>query len=166
MLNATLNATGDAAGAALLANGTQDAQSVRGVLDAMSSANATAAEAVTRAANATGLGADQASFDWGSYLYAIGVLCLLLAALYGVLWAVRRFGVPGRGNAFRPGDMRVEGQVMLGPKRSVMVVRILNRRLVLGVTDHNINLLTELRDHHDDAENAFAAVLQDTQNKT
>ncbi|MFV0421014.1 flagellar biosynthetic protein FliO [Oleidesulfovibrio sp.] len=164
MLNATLNATGNAA--ILQANGTQEAQSVRGVLDAVSSVNATAAEAVTRAANATGLGAGGASFDWTGYIQAIGMLCLLLAALYGILWAVRRFGLAGRGKSFRPGDMHVEGQLMLGPKRSVMVVRILNRRLVLGVTDHNINLLTELKDHHDDAENGFAAVLQDTQDNS
>ena len=38
---------------------------------------------------------------------------------------------------------------MLGPRRGVAVVRFLNKRLVLGVTDHSINLLHEVDDDDD-----------------
>lgn len=151
MHNASLSAA-EAVGGAVAArlNATAGADGVRGVVDAVS------------AANATGFGAGTGTpFDWSGYIQALGVLCLLLAALYGVLWAVRRFGAAGRGARVRPGDMKIEGHLALGPKRSVMVVRILNRRLVLGVTDHNINLLTELTEHHEHGGNSFAAVLDE-----
>jgi flagellar protein FliO/FliZ len=163
MHNASLSAA-EAVGGAVAArlNATAGADGVRGVVDAVSAANATAAQAVAGAANATGFGAGTGTpFDWSGYIQALGVLCLLLAALYGVLWAVRRFGAAGRGARVRPGDMKIEGHLALGPKRSVMVVRILNRRLVLGVTDHNINLLTELTEYHEHGGNSFAAVLDE-----
>ncbi len=127
-------------------------------------AGAAAGDTVGRGADLLASGGG-AAFDWAGYIQAIGILCLLLAAMYGALWAVRRFGGVGKGGALRPGDMRVEGQMTLGPKRSVMVVRILNRRLLLGVTDHSINLLTELEDHHEDCEDAFETVLQDAQDE-
>lgn len=86
---------------------------------------------------------------WGGYFQAIGVLLLILGALYMGLWALKRFGkLRAMGSLGRHG-LAVEGQFHLGPKKSLVVVRFLNKRLLLGVTDHNINLLTETEADHD-----------------
>ncbi|MBF0480458.1 MAG: flagellar biosynthetic protein FliO [Desulfovibrionaceae bacterium] len=54
---------------------------------------------------------------------------------YGIKWGVR-----GRG---RPGVVSFVGHLPLGPKQGVAVVAFAGKMLVLGVTEHSINLLTE-----------------------
>lgn len=93
----------------------------------------------------------EALFTWGGYFQAIGVLLLLLAALWGGVWVLRRYGkfnfLPQPGTLPRDA-LRLEAQLPLGPRRSLAVVRFLNKRVLLGVTDHQITLLTETEDGH------------------
>jgi len=42
--------------------------------------------------------------------------------------------------------MRLLGQYPLGPKRILALVKVGSRTLLLGVTEANINLLTEVQD--------------------
>ena len=82
---------------------------------------------------------------WGSYVQSIGILLLLLGGLYGLLWLVRKVGM-NKGFRGKKGDKRtldVEERFHLAPKKQLVVVRFLNKRLLLGVTDHQINLLSE-----------------------
>lgn len=102
-------------------------------------------EEPAQAAAAIGQAAAPA-FTWGGYFQAIGYMILLLLLLWGVLWAIRRYGkfnclpLPG---AFPKDGLRMEAQLAFGPRRGLMVVRYLNRRLLLGVTDHQITLLKD-----------------------
>ncbi len=97
---------------------------------------------------ATTFGADQATaFTWGGYFQALGVLLLLLALLWGLLWLLRKYGkfrfMP-TGNTFPRAGLQLETQLPLGPRKGLMVVRYLDERLLLGVTEHNITLLRTL----------------------
>lgn len=88
----------------------------------------------------------QSAFSWSGYFQAIGILCLLLGALWFAVWCIRRYGkfnfLPRPGSL--PKDSLVmEAQMPLGPKKGLMVVRFLNKRLLLGVTEHQISLITE-----------------------
>ena len=87
-------------------------------------------------------GASNLSLSWSGYFEALAILCFALALLWALLWLVKRHG---RG-AFlgNTAGMRVESRLALGPKKWVIVVRYLDRRLVLGLTDENISLLTEV----------------------
>ena len=75
---------------------------------------------------------------WRS-LTAIVVVFGLLGAL---AWAARR----GRLSFFtrQPSHVRVEATVPLGDRRSLMVVAIEGRRLLLGLTPAQVSLVTEL----------------------
>jgi flagellar protein FliO/FliZ len=75
---------------------------------------------------------------WRSLL-AIVVVFGLLGAL---AWAARR----GRLGFFtrQPSQVRVEATVPLGDRRSLMVVAIEGRRLLLGLTPMQVSLVTEL----------------------
>ena len=88
-------------------------------------------------------GASNLSLSWGGYFEALAIVCFALALLWALLWLVKRYG---RGSGFLGGAtaMRVESRLALGPKKWIIVVRYLDRRLVLGLTDANISLLTEL----------------------
>lgn len=85
------------------------------------------------------------SFSWSGYFEALAILCFVLALLWALLWLIKRRGNGGFFSSSTP-SMRIESRLALGPKKWLMVVRYLDRRLVLGVTDKSINLLTELYD--------------------
>lgn len=88
----------------------------------------------------------QATFSWTGYLQAIGIMCVLLAGLWFAVWAIRKYGrfnfLPRPGSLPRD-SLVMEAQMPLGPRKGLMVVRFMNRRLLLGVTEHQITLLTE-----------------------
>ena len=112
-----------------------------------------------------GLGA---SFSWSGYVQAIGVLFLLLAALWLVVWLMRRYGkfnfLP-RPDALPRDALVMEAQMPLGPRKGLMVVRFLNRRLLLGVTDQQITLLTEEKAHHEPRNADFGEIMEAARNE-
>lgn len=130
-----------------LPSGLEDALKLAGEhilhsLDLAGQAVDTAAVAVQPHASSLG----RSSFSWGGYMQAVGILFLLLAVLWIAVWLVRRYGkfnfLP-RPGALPRGALLMEAQLPLGPRKGLMVVRFLNRRLLLGVTDQHITLLTE-----------------------
>lgn len=109
----------------------------------------------------------QATFSWGGYLQALGIMCVLLAALWFAVWAIRRWGkfnfLPRPGSLPRD-SLIMEAQMPLGPRKGLMVVRFMNRRLLLGVTEHQISLLVEdnAQDGHSGFENVLEGAASDT----
>lgn len=125
---------------------------------------ASAATGLSVGANATaGLEVAQQGFTWGGYFQAIGVLMLLLGALWAGVWLLRRYGpfrfIPAPG-ALPRDALRLEAQLPLGPRKGLMVVRFLDRRLLLGVTDQRISLLTEMDTEHEPATEDFDAAME------
>ncbi len=101
--------------------------------------------------NASQWGAPVASeYGWGAYFQAIGVVFLILAVLAGGFYLLKRVGPRAGLGRLSQSTLRLEGQLSIGPKKSVVVVRFLNKRLVLGVTDTTINLLTTETDYEQD----------------
>ena len=127
-----------------------------------------AGQAAARAAeHGTGLGGS--SFSWGGYAQAVGILFLLVALLWLVVWVVRRFGkfnfLP-RPGALPKGALVMEAQLPLGPRKGLMVVRFLNRRLLLGVTDQHITLLTEEQAQHEPQDKDFKHIMEEAARST
>ena len=119
-----------------------------------------AATAVAEPAAALG----QSSFSWGSYIQAVGILFLLVAVLWLAVWLARRFGkfnfMP-RPGALPRDALVMEAQLPLGPRKGLMVVRFLNKRLLLGVTDQQITLLTEEQAKHEPENADFQQVMEE-----
>ena len=124
---------------------------------AVAPAAQTAGQAASHAAPQTGTGGSMlpslpdVNFSWGGYFEALAILCFVLAVIWAVLWLAKRRGSGGFFASSTP-SMRIESRLALGPKKWLMVVRYLDRRLVLGVTDKSINLVTELYDQEFAAE--------------
>lgn len=87
-------------------------------------------------------------YGWAGYFQSLGVIFLLLGLIALALYLLKRFGPRSGMGLFKRGELQLEGQLAIGPKKSVVVVRFLNKRLVLGVTEAQINLLTEVDDEH------------------
>ena len=138
---------------------------VRGTVDGSvgGTVGSVAQEAVTAVAEpAVALG--QSSFSWGSYIQAVGILFLLVAVLWLAVWLARRFGkfnfMP-RPGALPRDALVMEAQLPLGPRKGLMVVRFLNKRLLLGVTDQQITLLTEEQAKHEPENADFQQVMDE-----
>jgi len=88
-----------------------------------------AAEAVTDPASLGSLGLRSLS--------ALGIVGALLAA---TVWGLRRATEARRGRPL----LSVESALSLGDKRSLVIVVVEGRRLLVGVAPHGISLVTEL----------------------
>lgn len=71
-------------------------------------------------------------------LTLVGIIALLAAALV----YVRKY-MPGKGAA---NNAAVIGRIPLPPKAAIAMVRIADRVLVVGITEANVSLLTEITD--------------------
>lgn len=131
-------------------------------VDAVSDMAFARAAEVAPAATGTASGLGQTAFSWSGYVQAVGILCLLLAALWLALWLVRRYGrfnfLP-RPGALPRGALVMEAQMPLGPRKGLMVVRFLNTRLLLGVTEQQICLLKEEDVHDEPRDNKFQGIM-------
>lgn len=76
-----------------------------------------------------------------------GLLAVVVVfGLLGILvWLVRRGGLGRFGLAKRGGALAVETALALGERRSLVVVSVEGRRLLLGLSPMQVTLLTELR---------------------
>ncbi len=87
------------------------------------------------------------------YLSGIGVLLFMLFALYFVLWAMKKYGkgkfIPFV-TTFNREDLKVEARVPLDGKKTLYVVKYLNKRLLIGGADSSLTLLSE--DYYFDEE--------------
>lgn len=106
--------------------------------------------------------ASQNAFSWSGYFQALGFLCLLLAILWLAVWLIRRYGrfnfLP-RPGALPKDALVMEAQMPIGPKKGLMVVRFMDRRLLLGVTERQITLLTEDRTPYERQKKDFQSYL-------
>jgi flagellar protein FliO/FliZ len=88
-------------------------------------------------------------------LEAVAGLAVVLAVIFVLAWAVRRFGhLPGGGK----GLVRIIGGVALGSRERAVVVAVGDTRLLLGVAPGQVRMLHVLPP--DEPAAAFAAELE------
>jgi flagellar protein FliO/FliZ len=87
------------------------------------------------------------SFGTGDLWSSVGRLGLTLVAVLGLIWItmwlarrVLKGRIAGRGES----GLRVRERLFLAPKKSIEIVSVGGRMLVLGVTENQISMLTEL----------------------
>lgn len=71
-------------------------------------------------------------------------LSAVLALMVGLLYLVKRFVMPGAVTVRMPVQVEVLGRRSLQPKKSIVVVRIAGKVLVLGMSEQGMQTLTEL----------------------
>ena len=86
-----------------------------------------------------------------------GALLIVLALVWGTMWVARRV-LKGRLSGAGRSNLKVVDRMFLAPRRSIELVAIGERILVLGVTDNQISMLTELEADEWPSEAAKAAL--------
>lgn len=84
---------------------------------------------------------DQLFFD---IVKMVAALAAIIGLVFAVVWLMKRF-LPGAARAAGERvDMYMVGQLSLGSRQRVAVVRVHDRVLVLGITEESINTLADL----------------------
>ena len=80
-------------------------------------------------------------------------LLLLVGLLYGVLVFIKKYGIKYKGKN-NPGSLKIKvlSNQMIMPKRFISIVKVEDKLLVLGVSEHSITLLKELNPSVNDFE--------------
>ena len=69
----------------------------------------------------------------------------VLALMFGLVYVLKRFVMPGAQRAAQqPVTIEVLGRKALQPKKSVVVLKIADRILVVGMSEQGMQTLTEL----------------------
>ncbi len=84
--------------------------------------------------------ASSSAYSWGTYFWGVGLVCFLLALLWLLLHFLRRRGLGGMG---RQNLLNLEARLSMGKNQHLVVVNFAGKRLLLGVTEHNISALGE-----------------------
>lgn len=71
-------------------------------------------------------------------------LAAVLALMLGVLYLVRRYVQGGSRSTSHLVEVELLGQRALGPRRSIQVLKVLDRVLVVGVSEQGMQALAEL----------------------
>lgn len=107
------------------------------------SQTAQAAGAAVQNATDVAVGAAQMvpSYSWTGYFLGLALMFVMLALLWFGARLMRQKGglrLLGQSSA-----LSVETRLALSPRKHLLVVKYRNKRLLLGVTEHNISLLSE-----------------------
>ena len=95
----------------------------------------------------------------GSILRSILSIVVVIGLIGVLAWLLRRgsLGVLGLTPGRARGPVAVEATVQLGDRRSLMVVSVEGRRMLLGLTPSQVSLLTELREGTSSGQSEFGA---------
>ena len=78
---------------------------------------------------------------WPSFWRMLGALAVVLALVGGLAWLLRRGALVKR----RASGIGIESAIALGERRSLVIVAVEGRRLLLGLAPGSIALVTELQ---------------------
>lgn len=91
---------------------------------------------------------EQSSFSgasaWGPLVKMLSALILVIFCAYGALWLLKRTMNRNRGARGRQARLEVIDSTFVAPKKSVSLVKVGDRSVLVGVTDQQISVLTEL----------------------
>ncbi len=87
-----------------------------------------------------------AGSSWFSTLAYLFSVLVTFAFVIGLAYFTSRFVGQRMGKSTVSGENKVIYSLSLGPNRGVSVAEIAGKFLILGVTEHNINLLQEITD--------------------
>jgi flagellar protein FliO/FliZ len=79
-----------------------------------------------------------------SVVRGVLALAVVVVALAAFVWVLRRGAFGLGGGKRRPGAPAIESAIPLGDRRSLVIVSVEGRRLLLGLSPAQVALLTEL----------------------
>jgi flagellar protein FliO/FliZ len=94
----------------------------------------------------------------GSIVKMVSALLIVILSIYFCVFLLKKFMSRGYGGARKDRLLEVIESTYVGPKKTVSLVRVADRSVLIGVTDQSISVLTEL-----DSEKTASLVSVDVQ---
>ena len=105
--------------------------------------------------------AEDVSFDAADSLSRVALgLVGVMVLIFGLAWAVRRFSFLNVLQRDADSPIRAVGQISVGTNERIMLIEVDGRRLLIGVTPHQITRLDPFDGIEAGAGKDFAAHLQ------
>lgn len=79
----------------------------------------------------------------GLFLKSVGAFILVAILIFATVYVLRQFYKLKNSKGFNANFINIIGSTFLSPKKSIYLVEICEKILVLGVTDTDISILTE-----------------------
>lgn len=79
----------------------------------------------------------------GLFLKSVGALILIAVLIFVTVYFLRQIYKVKNGKGYSNNFVNIIGSTFLSPKKSIYLIEVCERILVLGVTDTDINILTE-----------------------
>lgn len=73
-------------------------------------------------------------------------LTAVIALMIGVVFLMKKYMFAGQASSANIIDMKVVGTMMLQPKRSVSVLKVMNKVIIIGVMEDGMQTLGEISD--------------------
>lgn len=80
---------------------------------------------------------------WELLMKTAGSMVVIVLLIFAVVFFLRRFVLNRNGLGSGAGAIRILSSSFIGPKKSIHLVKVLNRVLVLGVSETHIQTLSE-----------------------
>lgn len=97
-------------------------------------------------------------------LRTAGSLLLVALLVIGVVFVLRRYVFNRNGFGNTEGAIKILNSTFLGPKKSIHLVKVLNRVLVLGISESGIQTLSEF--NADEVESLLVKKIQEPKEQT
>lgn len=92
-------------------------------------------------------GTDLPSMDWLGLLAGMGIkLAFVIGLIYAAIWALRRYVYRGRSTLSDKRPVSILGSLNLSPNRTVYVLSVGRKVIVVGATQNQLSTLTEITD--------------------
>jgi len=88
---------------------------------------------------------DSMSFFW-SFMKMLTTLSMVIGMMIGALYLMKKYFYRSPVATGSSGLIRVISSHHLGPKKSIMLVEVLGEIILLGVSDHQMSMLTTISD--------------------
>jgi flagellar protein FliO/FliZ len=145
-------------------------------VDGVDGSNRKAADAIASETGLAGPGSQQDASSSGlvAIVKMTAALAIVLVAIYAAMYGLNRVMKKRRVAGGRGGALDVIESVYVGPKKTISLVRVGDRSVLVGVTDNSVSMLTELGDEETSkllaaqeapAPEAFGTVLSSAMSK-
>lgn len=83
--------------------------------------------------------------DW-IVLKTLGSLVIIILLIFGILYLFKKYIYKDYGIKGTPNNIKILTHLILQPKKIIYFIKVFDKILILGVSENNINILSEITD--------------------
>jgi flagellar protein FliO/FliZ len=82
----------------------------------------------------------------GLLLQTLGSLALVVILIFVILFILKKYVYRDYGHGKSSAYLKILGHLVIQPKKFIYIIKIFDKILIIGVSENNINVLSEIND--------------------